>query len=40
VTERSVIDVVAIAQEIPRGFVPWKCLDHLLCRPQGCGGVR
>ena len=36
-TEREVIDVVAIAQEIPRGFIPWKCLDHLLCRPLARG---
>ena len=35
-TEPGVIDVVAIAQEIPRGFVPWECLDHLLCRPLAC----
>ena len=31
-TKRGVIDVIAIAQEISRGFVPWKCLDHFLCR--------
>ena len=36
-TEPEVIDVVAIAQERPRGFVPWKCLDHLLCRPLARG---
>ena len=35
-TEPGVIGVVAIAQEIPRGFIPWECLDHLLCRPLAC----
>ncbi len=36
-TKPDVVDAVAIAQEIPRGFVPWKCLDHLLCRPLARG---
>ena len=36
-TEPDVIDVVAIAQEIPRGLVPGKCLEHLLCRPLARG---
>jgi hypothetical protein len=36
-TESGVVDVVAIAQEIPRGFVLWKRLDHLLCRPLARG---
>ena len=32
-TKPDVVDAVAIAQEISRGFVPGKCLHHLLCRP-------
>ncbi len=36
-TEPSIVDLVAGAQEIPRGVVPGKGLDDLLCRPLSRG---
>src|SRR6266536_1167624 len=33
--KEGAIDSVAIAQQIPRHFVPRKCLDHLLRRRSG-----
>jgi hypothetical protein len=32
----SAVDPIAVAEEIPRGLVPWECFHDLLGRP--CGG--
>ena len=28
------VDAIAVAQQVPRRGVPWKCLHDLLCRPR------
>src|ERR1700753_20759 len=36
----AAIDPVAIADEVVRSLIPWKCLRYLMCNPFGRGICR
>ena len=33
-TKPVAVDAIAVAQQVPRHGVPWKCLHDVLCRPR------